>query len=59
MVKAILPRQCKTCRAQLMVEDSKEVKEKYVDGRRILTVVCPVCGATNEIMRAFKLGKFK
>jgi len=58
-MKAVLVKQCGTCRAQLIVEDKKEVKEQYVDGRRVLTVVCPVCGKVNEIMRMFKLGKFK
>jgi len=58
-MKAILVKQCGTCRAQLIVEDNKEVKEQYVDGRRILTVICPVCKEENEIMRMFKLVKFK
>lgn len=43
-MKCELTHQCGYCRSHITVENSKEVIEKIVDGRRHLSVICCVCG---------------
>lgn len=56
---AELPKSCYGCRGRLIVQSKEDVTEKKVDGRRILSVVCPACGETNEFLRTLDILKTK
>jgi hypothetical protein len=59
MVLSELPRSCGLCRSRITIENKEEVTEKRIDGRRILSVVCPACGETNEFLRTLDKLKIK
>ena len=46
-----ITKQCPTCSSHIYIQDKKDVSNKIIDGRRVITVKCLVCDSTIDVLR--------